>query len=220
MTGRVGEPRRWGRWLGAVLRWAWFAGADLASIRSGDAAARRFGAFGADSTICFPWAALFGERWMRIGAHTIVGPGATLSVGMRPGQEMVSDPVLTIGDRCVIGRNSSIVAHFDVVIEDDVMTGPGVYVTDQNHADVDPLRPIGEQAASERPVRIGAGSWLGAGVVVLPGVTIGPHVTVAANAVVTRDLEGYVVAAGVPARVVRRQGERHRSSDEARRGAD
>jgi acetyltransferase-like isoleucine patch superfamily enzyme len=195
------------RWSGAILRRAWYAGADLASIRSGDAAARRFGAFGADSTVCFPWVALFGERWMHIGEHTMVGPGATLSVGMRPGQEMVSDPVLTIGDRCVIGRDAAIVAHFDVVIEDDVMTGPGVYVTDQNHADVDPLRPIGEQAAIERPVRIGAGSWLGAGVVVLPGVTIGPHVTVAANAVVTRDLEGHVVAAGVPARVIRRQGE-------------
>lgn len=141
---------------------------------------------------------------MSIGDDTVIGPGCGLSVGMTPGQEMLSEVVLEIGSRCLIGRGTSIVAHYDIVIEDDVVTGPGVYVTDQNHDYSDPERPIGERATPERPVRIGRGSWLGTGVVVLPGVTIGPNVTVAANAVVTRDLPGHVVAAGVPARVVRR----------------
>ncbi len=141
---------------------------------------------------------------MHIGSDTTIGPGSSLSVGMEPGQLMVTDPVLEIGDRCLIGRHSSIVAHFRVVIGDDVMTGPGVYVTDQNHAYDDVGLPIGRQRPSERPVRIGSGSWLGAGVVVLPGATIGANVTVAANAVVVGDLPDHVVAAGVPARVIRR----------------
>ena len=36
----------------------------------------------------------------------------------------------------------------------------------------------------ERPVRIGAGSWLGHGTVVLPGADIGRHVVIGANSVV------------------------------------
>ncbi|MEO1064429.1 MAG: acyltransferase [Actinomycetota bacterium] len=193
---------RWG--AGELVRRGRAAANEVGSIRSTDRAARRFGAFGPNSIVCFPWLALFGERWMHIGADTTIGPGSSLSVGMRPGQEMVSDPVLSIGDRCVIGRHSSIVAHFEVSIGDDVMTGPGVYITDQNHAYDDVTRPIGAQRQRERPVRIGSGSWLGAGVVVVPGATIGEHVTVAANAVVVSDLPDRSVAAGVPARVVRR----------------
>ena len=194
----------WTRSAGSAVRGLWSTAVSVGEIRTGDRAARRFGAFGERSVICFPWTALYGERWMRIGADTMVGPGSSLSVGMRPGQEMVTDPVLEIGDRCVIGRHSSIVAHFHVAIGDDVMTGPGVYITDQNHAYTDVGMPIGRQRPSERPVRIGSGSWLGAGVVVVPGATIGANVTVAANAVVVGDLPDHVVAAGVPARVVRR----------------
>ena len=46
--------------------------------------------------------------------------------------------MLRIGDRCVIGRGSHIVAHYSIVIGDDVFTGPYVYITDQNHGYADP----------------------------------------------------------------------------------
>ena len=58
----------------------------------------------------------------------------------------------------------------------------------------------------EADVVIGANTWLGTRVVVLPGVTIGDGTIVAAGAVVTRDLPPDSVAAGVPAKVVRRRG--------------
>ncbi|MFM9138588.1 MAG: acyltransferase, partial [Actinomycetota bacterium] len=64
-------------------------------------------------------------------------------------------------------------------------------------------RPISQQTQPERPVRIGAGSWLGHGVVVLPGVTIGKHVAVGAHSVVTKDLPDFCVAVGNPARIIR-----------------
>jgi maltose O-acetyltransferase len=54
-----------------------------------------------------------------------------------------------------------------------------------------------------RPVRVGAGTWLGIGVAVLPGVTIGEGCVVGANAVVTQDLPDYSIAVGVPARILR-----------------
>jgi maltose O-acetyltransferase len=56
---------------------------------------------------------------------------------------------------------------------------------------------------SAEPIEIADNVWLGGGAIVCPGVTIGEDTVVGAGAVVTRDLPAGVVAAGVPARVVR-----------------
>ena len=143
------------------------------------------------------------EKYIRIGTDTMIGSNVALSAGMMPGQECFSDPVVSIGDRVLIGRGSGIVGHLSIVIEDDVWTGHNVYITDQNHGYTDSSRPISLQTQPERAVRIGAGSWLGHGSVVLPGVTIGRHVAVGAQSVVTKDLPDYCVAVGNPARVIR-----------------
>ena len=173
-----------------------------ASLHHESQAAQRFASFGAGSLICFPWAALFGEAGIRIGVGTMIGPFCSVSAGMVPGQELLHDHVLEIGDGCLIGRGSSLVAHYSVQIGNGVYTGPNVYITDQNHAWDDPDKPLGRQAAPEQPVRVGDGSWLGTGAVILPGVTIGRHVAVGAGSVVTRDLPDHAVAVGTPARVV------------------
>ncbi len=86
---------------------------------------------------------------------------------------MVTDPVVRIGDRCMIGRGSHIVGHFEIDIGDDVHTGPYVYITDQNHGYENPDEVVHVQWPSDDPVRIGTGSWLGTGVVILPGSRAG-----------------------------------------------
>ena len=111
--------------------------------------------------------------------------------------------MLRVGDRCVIGRGSHIVAHRSVEIGDDVFTGPYVYITDQNHGYTDPDVPIGRQWPSNETVSIGSGAWLGAGAIVLPGARIGRNVVVAAGSVVRGEVPDRCVVAGVPARVVR-----------------
>jgi maltose O-acetyltransferase len=58
-----------------------------------------------------------------------------------------------------------------------------------------------------RPITLGDNVWLGGGVIVCPGVTIGQDTVVGAGAVVTKDLPPGVVAAGVPARVLREIGD-------------
>jgi acetyltransferase-like isoleucine patch superfamily enzyme len=166
-------------------------------------AGRRFAAFGRGSMAAFPPGAVFGERSIAIGEDTLIGPFVSLSAGMVPGQDLGPVPVLQIGDRCVIGRGSHIVAHHSLVIGDDVFTGPYVYVTDQNHGYADPDVPIGRQLPRNAAVRIGSGSWLGAGAVVLPGACIGRNVVIAAGSVVRGTVPDRCVAAGVPARVVR-----------------
>jgi acetyltransferase-like isoleucine patch superfamily enzyme len=164
---------------------------------------RQFGRFGTGSIICFPQTTIFNERYIHIGSSTMIGSHVALSAGMMPGQECVTDPVVRIGDRCLIGRGSGIVGHFSIDIGNDVWTGHYVYITDQNHGYENTDLPISQQTQIERAVSIGDGSWLGAGTVVLPGANIGKHVAVGANSVVTGTLPDYCVAVGSPARVIK-----------------
>ena len=175
-----------------------------ATIGPRSARARRFGAFGEGSAICVPIAALYGEAYIEIGRDCIIGPYSTVSAGVMPGHVPANIPAVRIGDRCLIGKGSGIVGHHSVEIGDDVFTGHHVYITDANHGYEDTTVAIGKQFAAARPVKIGAGSWLGHGTVVLPGSTIGEHSAVGAGSVVTGDLPSFSVAVGNPARVIRR----------------
>ena len=189
-----------GEWVRRTWAWLCRAGAIGANDRTG----RRFGSFGQGSIICFPPNTIFNERYIHIGDGTMIGPGVTLSAGMVPGQACLSDPVVSIGDRCLIGKGSGIVGHLSIEIGDDVWTGHHVYITDQNHGYEDVTKPISQQTQPEQSVVIGNGSWLGFGAVVLPGARIGEHVTIGANSVVTGEIPSFSVAVGAPAKVVRR----------------
>ncbi len=164
---------------------------------------KKFGKFGSGSIILFPVTTIFNENYIHIGCNTMIGEHVALSAGMTPGQKCLTNPVVRIGDRCLIGRGSGIVGHLSIDIGDDVWTGHHVYITDQSHGYADISRPISQQSQPERAVSIGDGSWLGHGVVVLPGAKIGKHVAVGANSVVTGDLPDYCVAVGSPARVIK-----------------
>ena len=192
------------RLLGGMVREGRKLEHRLAVIGPDDRPARRFGSFGSGTCISWPTGYVFGERWIHLGEDTLVGSHVTLSAGMVPGQQMVTDPVVRIGDRCLIGRGSAIVGHLSIDIGDDVFTGMNVYITDQNHGYEDLDMPIGTQLPSEDPVVIGADSWIGSGAVILPGARIGRHVVVGANSVVRGEIPDYSVVVGSPGRVVRR----------------
>ena len=68
-----------------------------------------------------------------------------------------------------------------------------------------PDESIAHQARNERDIVIGNDVWLGARVFVGAGVTIGDGCAVSAGSVVTQSLPPNSVAAGFPARVVRRR---------------
>jgi acetyltransferase-like isoleucine patch superfamily enzyme len=189
--------------LADLVNRSWRAVQRTGMITAETAAGRRFAAFGRGSSVAFPAGTMFGERWIEIGADTLIGAQVTLCAGMVPGQDLGADAVLRIGDRCVIGRGSHIIAHRSTEIGDDVFTGPYVYITDQNHSYTDPEVPIGRQWPSNTSVSIGSGSWLGAGAIILPGAKIGRNVVVAAGSVVRGIIPDRVVVAGVPAKVVR-----------------
>lgn len=166
--------------------------------------ALQFGTFGNGSVMCFPAIRAVNPQSIHVGSGTLIGREVVLSAGWGPGHEGLASRVLSIGDRCVIGRDSTIVAHRSIEIGDDVWTGHQVFITDGNHTFDDLTAPIHTQLIEERPVKIGDHSWIGHGAVILPGVSIGHHSVVGAGSVVTRDIPDFSVAVGVPARVVHR----------------
>ena len=109
-----------------------------------------------------------------------------------------------IGDRCVIGDRCGLLAHASIELGDDVWFGQDVFVCDASHGYQDPDLPIGEQFGSHQPVRIGSGSWVGHGAIILPGTTIGRNVVVAAGSVVRGEVADHCVVGGAPAKLLRR----------------
>lgn len=209
MLPRVNKPaRRTGdrarRLAGDLIGWAWQRIERAGVIQAGSRQSRRFARFGDHSTIGFPPAVLHGTERIEIGTRTMIGQHVTLSAGMLVPLDDGQDPLLTIGNGCVLGKGASIVAHERIVIGDDTMTGHYVYITDQNHGYEDLDVPIGKQMWKNNPVHIGPGCWIGTGAVILPGTTLGAHVVVAAGSVVRGEVPAFCVIAGTPARMVRR----------------
>lgn len=193
------------RVVGDAIHAGWERLARYGAIGPRHRKARRFAAFGEGSMIAFPPTVMFGEGRIAIGAATTIGPLASLSAGMPSQAGERGDPVITIGDRCVLGKGIGIVGHERIALGDDIWTGHYVYITDQNHGYEDLSLPIGTQMWKNEPVTIGDRCWLGHGSIILPGSHLGRHVVVAAGAIVAGiTVADYSVVAGVPARVVRR----------------
>jgi virginiamycin A acetyltransferase len=118
-----------------------------------------------------------------------IGFGVLFSrAGARIGEQVY------IGPRCHIGLAQ---------IGRDVLLAAGVHVPSgaRTHGTGEADKSIREQETTYAVVRIGEGTWVGSAAVVMADV--GPHAVIGAGAVVTKPLPGWVVAAGVPARVVR-----------------
>lgn len=186
----------------ALAAWAWLD--RHGEIVPGTRAAEQFGSFGRGSSLGFPTATLMGAGSIHVGQDVLLGRHLTLSVGYGPGQPHLPERGLVFGDRCIVGARCTFTAHTSIEVGDDVWFGQDVFVSDSGHGYQDPDVPIGDQLAEHVPVRIGSGSWLGHGAIVLPGTTIGRHVVVAAGSVVRGNVPDHAVVAGAPARVVRR----------------
>ncbi|ADP88286.1 acyltransferase [Nitratidesulfovibrio vulgaris] len=110
----------------------------------------------------------------------------------------------------VLGRNVYIGSHCNIGladIGDDCLIGSHVLVTsgrNVHHFD-DVETPIRLQGGERETTRIGRDCWIGNGAVVMADV--GEGCVVAAGGVVVSPLPPYSVAAGVPARVIRKRGE-------------
>ncbi|MDQ6607917.1 MAG: acyltransferase, partial [Actinomycetota bacterium] len=137
------------------------------------------------------------ERRLEVGAGTLLEPGVWITA---PGRSRI-----TIGEGTFLNIGVMVASLELVEIGSHCMFANGCFVTDANHRFDDPHRPITWQGfTSKGPTRIGDNVWCGANVVVTSGVRIGERSVIGANSVVTEDIPAYSIAAGAPARVLRR----------------
>jgi acetyltransferase-like isoleucine patch superfamily enzyme len=123
------------------------------------------------------WITAPGRARVRIGAGTFLNLGVMVA----------AEQLVEIGDHCMLAN--------------------GCFVTDSSHRYDDPEKPVPWQGFTTKgPTRIGDNCWLGANVVVTSGVSIGERCVIGANSVVTKDIEPFSVAAGAPAKVLRKIG--------------
>ena len=198
---RLADQARRGLHSAVHRGWEWIQRAG--EITPKTPGRHKFAHLGEGACIGFPTGAIYGEPWISIGAHTLIGTHCTISAGFVPGLDLGPDIIVRIGRSCSLGRGTQIVGHQSIEIGDDVFTGPNVYITDQNHSYSDPDTPIGRQWPENNPVVIGDGCWIGTGAIILPGTRLGRNVAVAGGAVVRGEFPDNAVVGGVPAKVLR-----------------
>jgi acetyltransferase-like isoleucine patch superfamily enzyme len=110
-----------------------------------------------------------------------------------------------IGSQSFLNIGVMVASRELVEIGDHCMFANGCFVSDASHRFDDPEQPVPWQGFSSKgPTRVGDNVWCGLNVVITSGVTVGERCVIGANSVVTRDLPPFSVAAGAPAKVLRR----------------
>lgn len=114
---------------------------------------------------------------VKIGDHAVIMMGAIINIGSVIGEGTMIDMGAVLGGRVMVGRNCHIGAG-------TVLAGV--------------IEP-----PSAQPVIVEDDVVIGANAVVLEGCRIGQGAVVAAGAVVVEDVPAGVVAAGIPARIIK-----------------
>ena len=109
---------------------------------------------------------------------------------------------IEVGKNFFANYNCTIIDVARVTIGDNCQMAPNVSIYTAGH----PLHPVSRNSRYEygMPVSIGDNCWIGGNTVIVPGVTIGDNCVIGAGSVVTKDIPDWSLAAGNPARVIRR----------------
>jgi acetyltransferase-like isoleucine patch superfamily enzyme len=106
---------------------------------------------------------------------------------------------IKIGKNVFINHACSFLDLGGITIEDDVLIGPRVNLTTENH----PVDPSKRKYLDLKSIHIKRNAWIGAGATILPGVTIGENSIVAAGAVVNKDVPRNSIVGGIPAKFLK-----------------
>ncbi len=211
----------------ALLRGIGRAGSYLVPYRSGGRLstlgdylytawlARHFKHIGANVYIRRP-VSLRGGKYISIGSHSVIQKGCILNAWDRYGDQSFT-PEIAIGEHVSIGEWSHLSAIRAIRIGNYVRTGRRVTIVDNSHgrgtSEELGMHPEDQPLSSKGVVTIGNNVRIADKVTILSGVTIGDNSTIGANAVVTHDIPAGVIAAGVPARVIRQISQSQNSSE-------
>ena len=140
---------------------------------------------------------LLQEGRLEVGSQVLFEPGVWITAS--------PTARVRIGEGTFLNLGVMVAAVELVEIGRHCMFANGSFITDGNHRFDDPDQPITWQGFTTKgPTRVGDNVWCGANVVVTSGVTIGERCVIGANSVVTTDIPAFSIAAGAPARVLRR----------------
>ena len=148
----------------------------------------------------------------------IVGPGVDFRRGFTC--EIGGTGTVVIGAGCVFTSNALIQCSTSIEIGKRCIFGQSVLIVDGQHRYTDPERHWLEQGYDFHPFKIGDGAGVSDKCTVQ--AEIGERAMIASQSVVNRPIPPYSVAAGSPARVIRRFGPEAQGGDggaPAREGA-
>jgi acetyltransferase-like isoleucine patch superfamily enzyme len=111
---------------------------------------------------------------------------------------------LILGDGVSFNTGCHIVACECIEIGAGTALGEYVSIRDQNHKFSGVSAGIGNQGYASESIEIGENVWIGRGCFIGPGVSIGDGTVIGANSVVVKSIPSNVVAAGVPAKVIKK----------------
>jgi acetyltransferase-like isoleucine patch superfamily enzyme len=117
------------------------------------------------------------------------------------------DAQIVIGDDVAL-NGTSITCRRRIEIGKGTMVAANVIIVDSDfHRQWPPSsRKEFSRYEEDRPVSIGSDVWIGMGSIILKGSTIGNNTIIGAGSVVTGRIPPNVIAAGVPAKVLRSLG--------------
>lgn len=136
---------------------------------------------------------LFPYKNFELGAYSVIEDFTTINNG-------VGD--VLIGSRSFIGVGNVIIGPVEIACH--VMTAQNVVISGMNHSYEDIHTPPTMQKVSTSRIVISENVWIGANSVITAGVSIGKHSIIGAGSVVTKDIPAYCVAAGNPAKIIKR----------------
>jgi acetyltransferase-like isoleucine patch superfamily enzyme len=110
---------------------------------------------------------------------------------------------LKMGDHSNIGPYSYVGCSGYIEIGSRVLMGPRVNLMGENHAFQRTDIPMKEQGVTRERLIIEDDVWIGVNATLLAGITIGRGSIIAAGAVVTKDVPPFSIVGGVPARLIK-----------------
>jgi acetyltransferase-like isoleucine patch superfamily enzyme len=128
-----------------------------------------------------------------LGDHSTIESFSTINNG-------VGDVI--IGNNTLIGMANVLIGP--ITIGNDVIFAQNIVASGLNHGYTDVNLPIVKQPVTTATITVGNGSWIAANVVITAGVSIGEHCVIAAGSVVTKSIPPFCVAAGNPARPIKK----------------
>lgn len=118
-------------------------------------------------------------------------------------------PEIQIHNNVRINESTHIGSITRVEIGEGTLIGSHVLINDHSHGKNDTIdelmkNPADRDLFSKGDIKIGKRVWICDNSVVLPGVTIGDNSIIGANSVINTDVPANCLAAGVPARVIKK----------------